>query len=414
MPSVAIYVDSIGETTASGRMNIYNASPTFKSASDGTTSVKAYGHIFKNLYTKIAGGTADPNQLNSVAWSMSGLSPATSYDLDAYITRSSTPPGNFFDSGSDAVYATSVNFTTTAPEPSWYDNTITTTGRVGYYYSSSIGASNTDSYAWSGLPPGINPSGGSSIVGYPTSSGNYSVSYSATGPGGTIYGSSNINVAIAYPSWTDQSVSTSMRSGTSYGDAVSANNVSYYGSSVTIPPGLSFNTSNGSFLGTPTTPGSYTFSFAAYNANGEGIGTSNFTATVKYPLPVWIDQSVNQSQLSVGQSYSDAISSSNSALYEVVGTLPTGVSLNQNSGIISGTATAAGTFSFSIRSYNGSIEYISTQTFSIQVIDVGGRAFIYDGSQWLEKDLYTYTGSWSTRGTVYYYDGSQWQKSLET
>jgi hypothetical protein len=413
MPSVAIYVDSIGETTASGTMNIYNAGPSFKSASDGTTSVNAYGHLFKDLFTKIAGGTATPNQLNSVAWSMTGLSPATSYDLDAYITRSSTPPGDFFDAGSDAIYALSVNFTTTAPAPSWYDNTITTSGRVGYYYSSSIGAYDTDSYSWSGLPSGITASG-SSISGVPTSSGNYSVSYSATGPGGTINASSSINVAIAYPTWTDNTVSTTMRQGTSYNDAVSASNVSYYGSSGTIPPGLSFNTSNGSFSGTPTTPGSYTFSFAAYNANGEGIGTSNFTATVKYPLPVWIDQSVSQSQLSVGQSYSDAISSSNSALYNVVGTLPTGVSLNQNSGIISGTATAAGTFSFSIRSYNGSSEYISTQTFSIQVIDVGGRAFIYDGSQWLEKDLYTYTGSWSTRGTVYYYDGSQWQKSLET
>jgi hypothetical protein len=403
---VAIYVDSIGNTSASGRVNFFNASPSIGSA----------GRVgaWLDVYTYISSTAGVQNTTATLNWSVTGLSPSTTYSIDAVGHPTATT--DFFDAlfQTNAVSATSVSFTTTAPAPSWYDNTITTSGRVGYYYSSSIGAYNTTSYSWSGLPPGINPSGGSSIVGYPTSSGNYSVSYSATGPGGTIYGSSSINVAIAYPTWQDQDVSTSMRQETSYNDAVSASNVSYYGSSGTIPPGLSFNTSNGSFLGTPTTPGSYTFSFAAYNANGEGIGTSNFTATVKHPLPVWIDQSVNQSQLSVGQSYSDAISSSNSALYEVVGTLPTGISLNQNSGIISGTATAAGTFTFSIRSYNGSSEYISTQSFSIQVIDVGGRAFIYDGSQWVEKDLYTYTGSWNTRGTVYYYDGSQWQKSLET
>ena len=405
MAQVAIYIDSIGNTSASGRVNFFNASPSIGSA----------GRVgaWLDVYTYISSTAGVQNTTATLNWSVTGLSPSTTYSIDAVGHPTATT--DFFNAlfQNNAVSATSVSFTTTAPAPSWYDNTITTSGRVGYYYSSSIGAYDATSYSWSGLPSGITASG-SSISGVPNFSGNYSVSYSATGPGGTINGSSSINVAIAYPTWTDNTVSTTMRQGTSYNDAVSASNVSYYGSSGTIPPGLSFNTSNGSFSGTPTTPGSYTFSFAAYNANGEGIGTSNFTATVKHPVPVWTDSSVDQSQLAVGQSYSDSVSASNAAFYEVTGTLPDGIVLDANSGLISGTASTAGSFTFSLRAWNSSNEYIFTSSFTIEVIDIGGRAFIYDGSQWLEKDVYTYTGSWSTRGTVYYYDGSQWQKSLET
>ena len=405
MAQVAIYIDSIGNTSASGRVNFFNASPSIGSA----------GRVgaWLDVYTYISARAGVQNTTATLNWSVTGLSPSTTYSIDAVGHPTATT--DFFNAlfQNNAVSATSVSFTTTAPAPSWYDNTITTSGRVGYYYSSSIGAYDATSYSWSGLPSGITASG-SSISGVPNFSGNYSVSYSATGPGGTINGSSSINVAIAYPTWTDNTVSTTMRQGTSYNDAVSASNVSYYGSSGTIPPGLSFNTSNGSFSGTPTTPGSYTFSFAAYNANGEGIGTSNFTATVKHPVPVWTDSSVDQSQLAVGQSYSDSVSASNAAFYEVTGTLPDGIVLDANSGLISGTASTAGSFTFSLRAWNSSNEYIFTSSFTIEVIDIGGRAFIYDGSQWLEKDVYTYTGSWSTRGTVYYYDGSQWQKSLET
>lgn len=405
MAQIAIYVTSTGSTTASGYFNIYNSGPSM-----GAT---AYGHIFKDLYTRAASGSAAINQLSQPTWSLTGLSPGTTYDLDAYMTTTSSTPSMFFDSPSDAIFATSVSFTTTAAAPTWYDNTITTSGRVGYYYSSSIGANDATSYSWSGLPSGITASG-RTISGVPNFSGNYNVSFSATGAGGTIYGSATISVAIPYPTWTDQVVSTTMRQGDYYSDGVSASDVSYYSSSGSIPPGLNFNTSNGSFTGTPTTPGSYTFAFQAFNANGEGVGTSNISATVKYPLASWTDESISQLELSVGQSYSDSVLASNASYYSLVGTLPDGISLNTSTGAISGTASAAGNFSFSIRAYNGSSEYISTASFSISVIDVGGRAFIYDGAQWIERDVYTYTGSWNTRGTVYYYDGVQWQKSLET
>jgi len=406
MAQIAIYVDSIGSTSASGRLNVYNASPSM-----GAT---AYGHLFLDLYTRIGSSSgAAINKLVTLNWSRTGLSPGTTYDLDAWMDTSTSTPGNFFDGSGSAIYATSVSFTTTAAAPTWTDNSITSTARVGSYYSSSISASNATSYTWSGLPPGISASGGS-ISGTPSSSGSYSVSFYASGPGGnssTI--TRTINVANRYPSWTDNTVSTSMRQGVYYSDGVSANYTSYYTASGSIPAGLSFNTSNGTFSGTPTSPGStYTFAFQAFNADGEGIGTSNFTVTVKYPLATWTDDTISTA-FAIDTPYSDSISASNAAGYAVSsGALPDGISLDTSTGVISGIPVAPGTFNFTLSAYNGSNEYIYTSPFSVTIDDIGGKVFVYDGSSWIERELDTYNAGWS-KATVYYYDGTQWQKSLQ-
>jgi hypothetical protein len=406
MAEIAIYVDSISSTSASGRLNVYNAGPSM-----GAT---AYGHIFLNLYTRIGSSSgAAINRLDPATWSVSGLSPGTTYDLDAFMTTSTSTPSTFFDSGSSDIFATSVSFTTTAAAPTWTDNSITSTARVGSYYSSSISASNATSYTWSGLPPGINPNGGS-IAGFPSTAGSYSVSFYASGPGGnssTI--TRTINVANRYPSWTDNTVSTNMRQGVSYSDGVSANYVSNYSASGTLPAGLSFNTSNGTFSGTPTSPGStYTFAFQALNADGDGIGTSNFTVTVKYPLATWNDNTIS-TVFTIDTPYSDSISASNAAGYAVSsGSLPDGISLDTSTGVISGIPVTPGTFNFTLSAYNGSNEYIYTSPFSVTIDDIGGKVFVYDGSAWVERELDTYSAGWS-KATVYYYDGAQWQKSLQ-
>lgn len=407
MAEIAIYVDSVSSTSASGRLNVYNAGPSM-----GAT---AYGHIFRDLYTRIGSSSgAGINQLVSLNWSTSGLSPGTTYDLDAWMSTSTSTPSNFF-SGSNAVYATSVSFTTTAAAPSWSDQSITSSARVGYYYSSSISANNATSYSYSGLPPGIsqNSSGSRFISGYPTTSGFYNVSFTATGPGGSISGSDSISVARRYPTWSDSTVSTSMRQGQYYSDGVSANYVSYYGSSGSIPPGLSFSTSNGSFSGTPSTPGTYTFAFQAYNVDGEGIGTSNFSVTVKHPLATWIDDQISTA-FTIDVPYSDSISANNANSYEVSsGNLPDGVSLNSSNGSLSGTPNTAGSFSFTLAAVNGSNEKIYTQNYSVTVNDPGGRFFVYDGSSWVERDVESFNGTSWKRAVVYYYDGANWQRSLD-
>ena len=406
MAQVAIYVDNIGTTTASGRVNFFNANPSI--------GVAGYVSLWRDVYTFV---DSDPGVRNTTAtlnWTMSGLSAGTTYDLDA--VGHPTQTTDFFDAlfQTNAVSAPSVSFTTLAPAPSWTDNTITTTARVGSYYSSSISASNATSYTFSGLPPGISQSGSSgSISGTPTTAQTYPVTFYATGPGGDSDPiTRSITVKNRLPSWSDSTVSTNMRQGVSYSDAVSANYVSYYTSSGTLPPGLSFNTSNGSFSGTPTTPGSYTFAFQAFNADGEGVGTSNFTATVKYPLATWNDDTVS-TVFSVGTPYSDSISANNAAGYAVAsGALPDGVTLDTSTGAVSGVPAVGGVFNFTLAAYNGSSEYIYTAPYQVTVDDPGGKFFVYEGSSWVEKEPYYYNGNWNSRAVVYYYNGSTWEKTL--
>lgn len=403
MAQVAIYVDSIGTTTASGRVNFFNANPSIGTA--------GYVSLWRDVYTFVDNKAGVQNSLVTLNWTMSGLSAGTTYDLDA--VGHPTQTTDFFNAifQTNAVTATSVSFTTTVAAPTWTDNTITSSARVGSYYSSSISATGSPTYSWSGLPPGISSSGGS-ISGTPTTAGTYNVSFSATNAGGTITGSGTIYVANRFPVWSDNTVSTDMRQGVAYSDGVSASYVSYYSSSGSIPPGLSFNTSNGSFSGTPSTPGSYTFAFQALNADGEGIGTSNFTATVKYPLATWNDNTVS-TVFSVGTPYSDSISANNAVGYAVSsGVLPDGVTLDPSTGTVSGVPSVGGVFNFTLAAYNGSSEYIYTSPYQVTVDDPGGKFFVYEGSSWVEKEPYYYNGNWNSRAVVYYYNGSTWEKTL--
>lgn len=403
MAQVAIYVDSIGTTTASGRVNFFNANPSIGTA--------GYVSLWRDVYTFVDNKAGVQNSLVTLNWTMSGLSAGTTYDLDA--VGHPTQTTDFFNAifQTNAVTATSVSFTTTVAAPTWTDNTITSSARVGSYYSSSISATGSPTYSWSGLPPGISSSGGS-ISGTPTTAGTYNVSFSATNAGGTITGSGTIYVSNRFPVWSDNTVSTDMRQGVAYSDGVSASYVSYYSSSGSIPPGLSFNTSNGSFSGTPSTPGSYTFAFQALNADGEGIGTSNFTATVKYPLATWNDDTVS-TVFSVGTPYSDSISANNAAGYAVAsGALPDGVTLDTSTGAVSGVPAIGGVFNFTLAAYNGSSEYIYTAPYQVTVDDPGGKFFVYEGSSWVEKEPYYYNGNWNSRAVVYYYNGSTWEKTL--
>jgi hypothetical protein len=209
------------------------------------------------------------------------------------------------------------------------------------------------------------------------------------------------------PSWTDNTLGP-FQDTVSYSDGVSATNSATYSvSSGSLPAGINLNTGNGAVTGTPTTPGSYSFTLRA--SNGDGAIDQSFSGTVAaaptYP-PAWSDNTL--AAFTVGQVYSDQVVATNMSSYDgeysvSSGALPAGISLDTDTGAITGTPTSPVSYSFAITATNtyGSI----SQSFSGAA---GGSLSVFDGTSWYRGPVKVYDGTTWKLATVKIYNGSSW------
>jgi uncharacterized protein (TIGR03437 family) len=128
-----------------------------------------------------------------------------------------------------------------------------------------------------------------------------------------------------------------------------------------LPNGLSFNAATGIISGTPTEDGSFSARFSIVQPNGNGVPTlfrtvyiyinSPTTPNIQYNGGTPFDGTVNQSY-----NYNfNFCCASGSLTYSVSsGTLPTGLTLNNSTGQLSGTATVAGQYMFAITATDSS------------------------------------------------------------
>ena len=145
-----------------------------------------------------------------------------------------------------------------------------------------------------------------------------------------------------------------------------------------LPPGLSLS-SSGTIGGTPTAAGSFSFwvDLSDQNPPSESWcvpadAQREFTITVEGGAPA-VPLSINQSALapkattlSVSYSFQLTAAGGGNQTWSVVeGSLPSGLQLS-SSGLISGTPTATGDFTFKVRVTDGSRS--ATQTYSLAVV----------------------------------------------
>ncbi len=240
---------------------------------------------------------------------------------------------------------------------------------------------------WSatGLPAGLTLDAATgALTGTPTEAGGFAVVVTATDANGCT-GSVAFTLRICPEMAIDAPASLAAGTvGTAYGPVTftqtgSAAAITW--SATGLPTGLTLDPTTGSLTGTPGEPGSFTVVVTATDANGCAVSRS-YPLTISCPtitlspgaLPgatagTAYGQTLTASSALVGGSYSYSVFS---------GALPAGVTLNPATGEISGTPTAVGTFSFTVRATHDPTGCTGDQAYTLVVvcatITVGGGA----------------------------------------
>ena len=230
-------------------------------------------------------------------------------------------------------------------------------GSVGAAYAQTLSASGgTGAYSWSvssgTLPPGVALSG-NTLSGTPTTTGNFGFTILVTDTAGaTASKQFTVTVNAAQIQITAGDLPQG-RTAETYSATLSATGgVQPYTWTLVsgeLPSGLSLSTS-GNVSGTPTTTGNFTFTAQVSDAAG-AHAQGPFTISVASALR--LDTAPSLPSGSAGSPYTATILAAGAVAplqYAVTtGTLPTGLSLTATSGVISGTPTQVGSFSFAVQ-----------------------------------------------------------------
>jgi uncharacterized protein (TIGR03437 family) len=260
--------------------------------------------------------------------------------------------------------------------------TITTTslpnGQVNQgYFTTFTAIGGTTPYTWSflsgSLPAGISFSTNGSLVGTPTSSGNFTFTTRVTDAASN---TANATLSVTISSSSLQIATTTLPNGAlnqAYSQILSATGgTSPYAFSLdsgTLPSGITISPT-GTLSGTPTTAGSFPF-VARVTDNNLQSAVRSFTLVIAATSLVITTATVPTA--TINQPYNLSFAASGGAspyVYSLAqGAFPQGLSLAQN-GVLSGTPVQSGAYTFTIRVTDAN-NIQATAPFTLNVITAG-------------------------------------------
>ncbi|HMX26525.1 MAG TPA: putative Ig domain-containing protein, partial [Blastocatellia bacterium] len=268
-------------------------------------------------------------------------------------------------------------------------------GTVGTAYNQTVSGNPAGAYNYSvtagALPTGLTLNAATgAVTGTPSQRGTYN--FTVTAANGGCSGSRAYSVVIGCPSLTVSSLPSGVV-GTAYNSGINVTPTGSYTYSISagsLPAGLTLNTSTGSITGTPTAAGSSTFTIRI-TASGGCIYGANYTVAVNCPTITLSALTTPTLNAAYNQTITTTPAGGNYSYAVTTGVLPTGLTLNQLSGAISGTPTVAGTFNFTItatgfgtctgsRSYSFTIAPGACPTITLASLSGGNVGQLYTAS----------------------------------
>jgi hypothetical protein len=362
----------------------------------GTFAVTDHGPVAKDATASVVSGT-------------SVSIPVLLYDTDPdnaplTITAVSTPGHGFTHidpTDGSVVYAPAAgftgtdSFTYTIADPAGVEATATVmvtvtsititpaslpSAQVGVNYSQQLTASGgagpyTFTISSGTLPAGLSLSSGGLLTGTPTVGGSFTFTAQVTDSTNST-GNQSFTLIVNQPPAFTSANTTTFIVGQSGSFTVTASGFPTpalsENSTDALPSGVTFNGTTGVLSGTPAAGGggTYILHFTAHNGTGSDA-TQTFTLTIETPQALAFT-SASGAIFTVGQSGHFTVAASgfpNPTLSESASdALPSGVSFNASSGVLSGTPGAAtpGTYTLHFTAHNG-VGSDATQSFTLTV-----------------------------------------------
>jgi hypothetical protein len=242
----------------------------------------------------------------------------------------------------------------------------TATGTVGQAFSYQITASGSPTnYNATGLPSGLTVDRNSGLIsGTPAGVSTSSVTISAINSSGTGQVTLTLTVTAAGVAPVITSATTANGTvGSAFSYQITATGSPTNYNATALPAGLTVNRNTGLISGTPTGVSTSSVTISAINSSGTGQATLTLTVVAALPAPVIT--SATTASGTVGQSFTYQITASSSPTnYNATG-LPSGLTVDRNSGLISGTPTGVSTSSVTISAINSSGTGQATLTLTI-------------------------------------------------